>query len=84
MLVNPGLVGNLLIEEAVQFARMLGIDEEIQQKIDINWINRFKSRHSIVSTKINSESVPSPIAQVILWKDLVLPGVIKGFDMRAF
>ena len=42
----------------------------------------FKSRYAIVSKKINGESASAPIAQVVLWNETVLPGIIKKFAIK--
>ena len=76
-----GLVGNILQEKAIQFAGMLGFNEEFPKRIDINWINRFKARHSIVAKRINGESASAPLEKVCQWKETILPGIIQEFEL---
>ena len=78
---QPGLVGTILLEKAIQFTKMLGFSEEFQNKIDMNWINRFKARHSIISKRIHGESASAPLDQVSMWKETILPGIIQTFQM---
>ena len=78
---QSGLVGSILQEKAIQFAGMLGFNEEFQIRIDINWINRFKARHSIVAKKIHGESVSAPLEQVCKWKEIILLGIMQEFEL---
>ena len=45
----PGLSGQMLLEKARKLARDLHYDDD--DKIDLNWINRFKSRHMVYAAK---------------------------------
>ena len=63
---QPGLVGTILLEKAIQFAKLLGFSEEFQNRIDISWINRFKARHSIIAKRIHGESASASLDQVSL------------------
>ena len=78
---QPGLVGTILLEKAIQFAKLLGFSEEFRNRIDISWINRFKARHSIIAKRIHGESASASLDQVSLWKETILPGIIQKFQM---
>ena len=46
---TPGLSGTILMEKARQLAIQSGATQEHAASIDMNWINRFKSRRNIVA-----------------------------------
>ena len=81
---QPGLVGTILLEKAIQFTKMLRFSEEFQNKIDMNWINRIKARHSIISKRIHGESASSPLDQVSMWQETILPGIILNFRYTVY
>ena len=60
---------------------MLGFNEEFQNRIDINWINRFKARHAIVAKRIHGESASAPLEKVCQWKETILPGKMQEFEL---
>ena len=77
---QPSLVGTILLEKAIQFAKMLGFSEEFQNKIDINWINRFKARHSIIAKRIHGESA-SAFRPSFYVEGNYPPGITQKFQM---
>ena len=71
----------ILQEKAIQFAKILGFRDEFQERIDVNWINQFKSRHYNVAEQIHGQSALAPLSQVSLWKETILPGIMQEIQM---
>ena len=60
---------------------MLGFNDEFQKRIDTNWINRFKARHSIVAKRIYGDSASVQFKKVCQWKETILPCIIQEFEL---
>ena len=69
---TPGLSGTILMEKARQLAIQSGATQEHAASIDMNWINRFKSRRNIVAKVLHGEAATANPQHVSNWKENVL------------
>ena len=78
---KAGVSGALLQEKAKEFAIKLKFQEEDVVKIDMNWINRFKSRHGIVAKKLHGEAARMSQKVVEDWRNNLLPAILRQFSL---
>ena len=57
-------------------------DDSEVKKIDLNWINRFKSRHSILSRKLCGEAETVDKIIVSEWRTNLLPTILNQYQLR--
>ena len=76
----PGLSGQMLLEKARKLARDLHYDDD--DKIDLNWINRFKSRHMVYAAKLHGEASAVNLEGLNEWKVRMLPSILDKFPME--
>ena len=76
----PGLSGQILLEKARKIATDLQYDNT--DKIDINWINRFKARHMVYTSKLHGEASAVNIEGLNEWKAHVLPSILENYKLE--
>ncbi len=75
---TAGLSGSVLQEKARGIARASGAEDT--EKIDLNWINRFKARRGIVSRKLHGEAAAVDLSDVNTWKSERLCLIRQQFE----
>lgn len=75
-----GLTGHLLQEQAMRIAKELQISDELQSKIDSNWIQRWKNRHDVVQRKISGEAAVVTPEMTNDWLQKTLPAILERFS----
>lgn len=78
---KPGISGAVLQEKAQDIARKLKFEDAEVKKIDLNWINRFKTRHSIVSKKLHGEAAAVDEGIVVDWRTNLLPAILRQYPL---
>ena len=76
----PGLSGLMLQEKAKLFGLQLELPPESIEKIDINWINRWKNRHAVVSKTLHGESNSVNDEVVSEWTNSIMPTITREFS----
>jgi len=70
--------GEMILEKAQQYARELNCPDAAN--LDINWINRWKKRNSIVVKKLHGEAATADKSAIIDWKHNGLAALLKDFE----
>jgi hypothetical protein len=79
---TAGLTGLVLQQQAIKLAKAADIPEFDETKIDANWINRFKKRHSIISKIQHGESSSVNPGDVTNWQENQLPEIQRNFAKK--
>ena len=69
--------GEMLLLKAQEFARACGCDDT--DKLDANWVNRWKSRQEVVCKKLHGEAESVDQCGVDDWQKHRLPALLKQF-----
>lgn len=77
-----GLSGMVLQQQAIKLAKLANLPNFDESKIDINWINRFKQRHSIGSKKQHGEAGAVSARDELMWKEERLPEIQRNFQRK--
>ena len=72
---NVPVNGPLLLSKANHFAERLEVNP-----VDRSWIDRWKSRHAIVSQRVVGESASVSMEMVTDWKDTKLKALLEKFQ----
>lgn len=75
---NIPISGEMLLSKAQEFARECGYENA--QKLDINWVNRWKAREEIVCRKIHGEAESFSQHGVCKWKNNRLSADVKEIE----
>ena len=67
----------MLLLKAQEFARACGCDDT--DKLDANWVNRWKSRQEVVCKKLHGEAESVDQCGVDDWQKHRLPALLKQF-----
>jgi len=67
--------GKMLLLKAQEFAREIGYDNS--EKLDINWVNRWKAREDIGCKKFREEAEPVDQDVGDKWQNHRLPTLLK-------
>ena len=68
----------MLLLRAQEFARTCGYDN--LEKLDINWVNRLKTREEVVRKKLHGETESVDQDGVNKWQNCRLPTLLKEFQ----
>ena len=69
--------GEMLLFKAQEFARTCGYDNS--EKLDVNWVNRWKTREEVVCKKLHAEAESVDQDGVNKWQNYRLPQLLKKF-----
>ncbi|XP_075732481.1 tigger transposable element-derived protein 6 [Rhipicephalus microplus] len=70
------LSGDIVRQKAMDFACMLGIDDF---KASVGWLNRFKSRHSIIGKVLCGEAASADKDGAAAWMSASLGSILKDY-----
>ena len=70
--------GEMLLLKAQEFARASGYENS--EKLDINWVNRWKAREQIVCKKLHGEAESVDQDGVNEWQNHRLPALLQEFE----
>ena len=76
---KPGLSGAVLQDKAKQLGIALGFGEDLE-KLDINWVNRFKASHSIVAKNLHGEAAVVAPEVVENWRNNTLAAIQREYS----
>lgn len=74
--VNVPISGPILQKKADDFAKLFGKKDFVCSSA---WIQRFRARHEIVSSKISGEAKSVPVGVVDDWLNVVWPKIREGY-----
>ena len=80
---QPGVSGAVLQEKAKQLGIALRFGEDLE-KLDINWVNRFKARHSIVAKILYGEAAVVAPEAVEKWRNNTVAAIHVSTDLKIF
>ena len=75
---QPGVSGAVLQEKAKQLGIALCSGEELE-KLDINWVNRFKASHCIVAKNLHGEAAVVAPEVVENWRNNTLAAIQREY-----
>ena len=78
---QPGVSGAVPQEKAKQLGIALGFGEDLE-KLDINWVNRFKARHSIVAKILHGKAAVVAPEAVENWRNNTLAAIQREYRLE--
>ena len=78
---QAGVSGIVLLHKARDFAANLGLPTSVTDKIDKNWIQRWKARHEIVQQKLHGESSSVNPADVTKWHETLVQSLLVNYSL---
>jgi hypothetical protein len=74
---NVPLTGSLIREKALEFAKMLGVENF---QASVGWLNRFRERYGVLSKCISGEASDVPMNSVNEWRNGEVAALIKEYS----